>query len=109
MKFSFLIKISFCILIFCVQLFKYIDKINNLTKLKMGIPKIEKEVLLLKEENKRLKYEIDKFENPNNLITLARTAEFAHLKHPLVKDVLKIEKVIALCDRKQLSNEKNSK
>ncbi|KPK32796.1 MAG: hypothetical protein AMS24_03115 [Chlamydiae bacterium SM23_39] len=100
MRFSFLIKISFCILIFCFQLFKYIDRINNLTKLKIVIPKIEKEVVLLKEENKRLKYEINKFENPNNLINLARTQTFAHLKHPLVRDVLKIEKEVALQDKK---------
>ena len=74
----------------------YLDKQNELTKLKIMVPKAERELVLLKEENRRIKYEIEQFESPSHLMELARLPEFAHLRHPLVKDVLKVEEGIAL-------------
>lgn len=91
-----LINLGFCVLIFSAFLFKYVDKLNYLTKLKLQLPKIEREIKDLFEKNTKLRYEIDKFENPNNLMELARKEQFSHLKHPLVKDVLKIKEGVAL-------------
>lgn len=105
MKISILMRVSFCIFFFSCQLYKYLDKSNELTKIKMNLPKIEKEIFLLKEENKKLQYEIDKFENPSHLMKLIRREEFAHLKHPLLKDVLKLERGIALKEKKSFFNE----
>ncbi len=82
--------------IFSILTYRYIDKINQLTLLKLEKPKLEQEIFLLKEENHRLRFEIDKFEHPNNLIQLIRKKEFAHLKHPLVQDILKVKEGIAL-------------
>jgi hypothetical protein len=64
--------------------------------MKLCLPKVEKEILVLKEENKRLRYEIDQFENPNHLMELARSPEYSYLKHPLVKDVLKVAQGVAM-------------
>ncbi len=89
-------RLTFCIGLILTLLFVYLDKQNELTKLKIMMPKVEKEIVLLKEENKRLKYEIEKFESPSHLMELARLPEFAHLKHPLVKNILKVEEGIAL-------------
>ncbi|MFA5250805.1 MAG: hypothetical protein WC371_05310 [Parachlamydiales bacterium] len=77
-------------------LFLYLNGLNELTKLKMAVPKVEKEIAALKEENKRLRYEIRQFESPSHLLELSRRPEFAHLKHPLVKDVLKVKEGVAL-------------
>ena len=87
-----LIRLCICLLVFSLCLYKYINRINELTEIKLALPKIEKKILSLKEENSKLKYEIDQFENPKRLMELAKSPEFAHLKHPLVKDILKIEK-----------------
>lgn len=97
---GFLIRIVFCIAILGMFLYSYINKINELTEQKLSIPKIEKEILLLQEENKRLKYIIDQFENPMHLMELARSPEYSHLKHPLVKDVLKVQEGFALKENK---------
>ena len=101
----FLFNLVFSVFLFSLCLFNYLGKMNSLTKMKLELPKVEKEVYLLKEENKRLKYEIDRFESPNHLMELARKKEFSHLKHPLVKDILKIDKGVAVSSKEFLKNE----
>lgn len=89
-------RLSFCISLLLGLLFVYLDKQNELTQLKIMVPKVEKQIFLLKEENRRLKYEIEKFESPSHLMQLVRLPEFSHLKHPLVKNVLKVEEGMAV-------------
>ncbi len=91
-----LFRITLCTTVVLALLLIYLDKQNELTKLKIMVPKAERELVLLKEENRRIKYEIEQFESPSHLMELARLPEFAHLRHPLVKDVLKVEEGIAL-------------
>ena len=90
-----LFRLTICTTIILALLLIYLDKQNELTKLKIMVPKVEKGIVLLKEENRRLKYEIEQFESPSHLMELARLPEFAHLRHPLVKDVLKVEEGMA--------------
>jgi hypothetical protein len=68
---------------------------NELTHLKIRLPDVEKEIKLIQEENRRLAYEIDQFENPSHLIEIAHRPEFAHLKHPLLKEILTVPEVLA--------------
>ena len=91
-----LTRIVFCIMFLSLFLYIYINKINDLTEQKLHIPKLEKEILLLQEENKRLEYIIDQFKSPMHLMELARSPEYSHLKHPLLKDVLKVQEGFAL-------------
>jgi hypothetical protein len=72
------------------------DRVSYLTKLKLKLPKVKRDAHLIMEENRRLKIEIERFENPTHLMELARSPEFAHLKHPLIKDVLKVKEGVAL-------------
>jgi hypothetical protein len=61
-------------------------------------------VRTIKEENIRLQYEIEQFENPQHLMELSRHTAFTHLKHPLVKDVATCQEGIAMqmpSDKKQ--------
>lgn len=89
-------RLTVCTMLTLALLFVYLDRQNELTKFKIMMPKIEKQMALLKEQNKNLKYEIEQFESPSHLMELFRLPEFAHLKHPFVKDVLKVEEGIAL-------------
>lgn len=81
-----------CILAAGFALFAYIDKQNELTELRLAIPALAKEVKNIHEENIRLKYEIDSFESPIHLMELVRKPEFAHLKHPYLKDEIFLTK-----------------
>lgn len=91
-----LLPIAVCIVGFSLFLYSYLEEQNSLTKLRFAIPEISKEIKALKEENTRMRYEIDQFENPEHLIELARHSEFSHLRHPLVKEIATMQEGIAL-------------
>lgn len=91
MKLGIFIRIFFCILSLAGFLYSYINKQNSITELRLQIPALEKELQTIVQENIRLQYEVDSFENPQHLMELARKPEFSHLKHPLLKDIIEIE------------------
>ncbi len=64
--------------------------------MKIRVPEVEKEIKLVREESRRLAYEIDKFENPAHLIELAHNPEFSHLKHPLLREILTVPEAFAI-------------
>ena len=86
-----LFRLLICIFTLGLFLYTSIDKQNEITELKMQIPKLAKEVKVIQEENAQLRYEIDRFENPQHLLGVLRKKEFSHLKQPLVEDVIVIE------------------
>ncbi len=98
---SMLSRLLVCIAVFGVLLYSYVDRQNDVTRLRLEIPQLAKEIKDLKEENTRLQYEIDLFESPQHLMQLASHCEFAHLKHPMAKEILTMDEGIAL----QLSTE----
>lgn len=83
-----LLRFSICIAVFGFCLYSYLNAQNQVTELKMRIPEMGKAIKLIREENTRLAYQIDAFENPSHLLELACQPEYAHLRHPLVKDIL---------------------
>lgn len=91
-----LLKLGFCFSVLSLCLYSYQSKQNELTELRIRLPQLEKEIYAMKEEAKRLEFEIDKVESPTRLIELAHQAEFKHLKHPLLKEILRIPEGIAL-------------
>lgn len=93
---SLLIRIFICIFTFSLFLYLHIEKQNELTQVGIRIPELNKELQAIQEESTRLKFEIDRFENPINLIELVKRQEFSHLKHPLVKHIQMIPEGLAL-------------
>lgn len=90
-----LIQMGICVGVFGFCLYSYLDLQNKVTKLKIQLPKLEEEIRLICEENQRLSYEIDHFESPAHLIELASQAEFRHLKHPYLREVLTVPEAFA--------------
>lgn len=90
-----LLRLGFCIAVFGLCLYSYLEMQNDLTQLKIQLPETEREIFLIREENKRLSYEIDRFQSPSNLIELAHRPEFSHLKHPLLKEILTVPEALA--------------
>ncbi len=83
-----LTRIFFCIGVFGLFLYRYIDQQNSLTQVRMEIPVVEKELRRLSEENVALRYEIEKFESPQNLLRLSQKPEFSHLRHPTAGEII---------------------
>ncbi|MDR3624959.1 MAG: hypothetical protein P4L16_07470 [Chlamydiales bacterium] len=75
-------KILSVIVICGVFLFSYLNQHVELTKLRLRVPAVARELKMIQEENSHFQYEIDVFESPINLIELARKPEFSYLKHP---------------------------
>jgi hypothetical protein len=71
-----------------MTLYFYIDKQNELVELRLAIPILTKEVKALEEENERLRYQVNCFEDPIHLMELARQPEFSHLKYPKAHEVV---------------------
>ena len=71
-----------------VSLYAYVNKHNVLTEVQMRLPVCTKELILCQEENERLQFAIEKFENPIHLMELARKPEFSHLKMPYRSDII---------------------
>lgn len=88
---DFVVRLFCCIFILGISLFAYVSKHNVLTERRMRVPILAKELQAIEEENVRLSFAIEKFENPLHLMELARKPEFSHLKHPLVTEVVTVE------------------
>jgi len=85
-----LVCIFICIFVFGFFLFLYLNGQIELTKLRLKIPTVSKDVKIIQEENIRLRYVIDQFESPENLLDLSRKPEFSHLKQPNQNEIIKI-------------------
>ena len=92
---SLLFRLGICLSVFGFCLYSYLDTQNQVTHLKIQLPEVEKEIKLIQEENRRLGFEIDQFENPTHLIELAHYPEYSHLKHPLLKEILTVPEAFA--------------
>ena len=90
-----LLRLGLCLSVSGIFLYSYLEKQNELTELKILLPQMEKEVNLIREENRRLAYEVDRFENPAHLIEIAHYPEYGHLKHPLLKEILTVPEALA--------------
>ena len=86
------LKIFICILTLGLTLYFHIDRQNDLTELRIAIPALAKEVKSLEEENTRLRFELEIFQNPVHLMELMKKPEYSHLKFPYLKDELILQK-----------------
>jgi hypothetical protein len=91
-----LVRIFLAIFVVSFFLYRYTDQQNALTKLRLRLPALAKEIKAIREENKHLCYEIEQFESPEHLMQLARRGEFSHLKQPLLKDIYACPEGLAL-------------
>ena len=87
-----LIRLLICIFFLEGCLYTYIDKQNDLTELKLEIPKLLQSLKELEEENDYLSMEIQQFENPDRLIKLLRKKEYSHLQYPYIDEIIYIQR-----------------
>lgn len=82
------IRLLICISFAGLLLYKSIDKHNDLTELRLSIPRLAREVKEIREKNVELQYAIECFESPLHLMDLARQPEFGHLKYPSLQEII---------------------
>jgi len=82
------LKLFICLFSLGGCLYAYLEEQNELMKLRMEIPKIGQDLKEISEENRRLEFEIESFENPRHLMELVLQNEYSHLKHPLISDIV---------------------
>lgn len=87
---SLLVRIGICVSFAGLCTYGNLALQNEEIQLKMRLPEVQKQIQLVQEENRRLRYEIEHFESPANLIEIAHHPEFSHLKHPLLKEILTV-------------------
>ena len=88
-----LLKTGFILGVFTFCLYSYLNVQNEMTQLKIDLPRIEKEISQIEEENRRLSYRVEQFESPSHLMELSHRPEYAHLRHPLMKEVITVPEV----------------
>ena len=93
-----LIRLGLCMAVFGWGLFSYMDKQNELAKIKVQLPELEKRLKVIQEENRRMLCELEGLENPSCLIELAHRPEFGYLKHPLLREILTVPEAMLSCE-----------
>ncbi|MDP1835375.1 MAG: hypothetical protein Q8K75_05530 [Chlamydiales bacterium] len=88
-----LFKVFICLFGAGLALYASVREQNSLMDLRRAIPPIAKEVKALEEENHRLEYIVDRFENPVHLIELSREPQYGHLRYPYVQDIVVLPRV----------------
>jgi hypothetical protein len=83
-----LIRLLICVSCFSTALYFYLDKHNQIMKIRYVIPTTEDAINTVMEQNAALTYEIEKFESPLNLMQLLQQPEYSHLRHPELADIL---------------------
>lgn len=91
MPIGFFVRFGICLIMISATFYAIIEQNNTLTVARLTIPQRERAVKSLWEENERLKYQIELFESPSNLLQQLRQPEFRHLKYPKDPDVWIIE------------------
>ena len=90
------LKFMICLFFFSFSVYSYLDKQNSCTALSMQLPKMMKEIEAIQEKNANLRFQIECFENPQNLLEKASSPAYAHLKFPFAEEVLTVNEGLAL-------------
>lgn len=86
--------------IFGLTLYGFIVKSNQVTEMRLAVPALAKKVKMLKEENSKLQYEIEQFENPIHLMEMKSKPELSHLKFPYADEILTLPEPLPLGDNR---------
>lgn len=62
----------------------------------MKLPKITQEIEAIQRVNAQLAYQIECFENPENLLALASRPDYNHLKFPYAKEIVMVKEGLAV-------------
>lgn len=96
MRKSLLVKLFICFAAFSFYLYSVLQSQNTLNYLSYKLPKIEKELRAIEEDNVKLSFQLQVFHDPRHLLDLLKEEMYSHLKYPFLEDVLNLDQGIAL-------------
>lgn len=70
-----------CLSLLCCTLYRYIDKQNDLTKLRLEIPCLWAQLRQIEQENVALSFLLEKLESPEHLLQIAFLPEYQYLEY----------------------------
>ncbi|KXH23919.1 cell division protein FtsL [Chlamydia psittaci UGA] len=76
------VRLFFCFCFLGGLLYSYINKQNDLTKLRLEIPTLWSKLRQREQENISLHFLIDKIESPEHLMHIASFPEYQYLQYP---------------------------
>lgn len=88
--FWFSVKVFICLFFVAFAVYHYVDLNNRLTKYRLQVPLLEKEIAKIKRENVELQYEIELFESPIHLLEIAEKEDFRHLVYPYNDQIVQL-------------------
>tara|TARA_R110002111_G_scaffold99659_1_gene154340 strand:- start:310 stop:669 length:360 start_codon:yes stop_codon:yes gene_type:complete len=91
-----LVRFFICLSVVSISLYAYLEKQNSVTSLAMQLPEKERELRKMQEEVTQLTYRIEQFESPSHLISLIKTNDYSHLKHPSRLEIGIVDEGVAL-------------
>jgi hypothetical protein len=91
------VRVLICISFAGFLLYKYIDRMNELTEVRLSIPILTREVKEVREKIVELQYSIDTYESPLHLMELSRQPEFGFLKYPTLDEVIQLQEKTLDC------------
>lgn len=96
MRFHIFVKTVFCALVFSLCFYSYLVKQNEVTELRIELPKIKKELEKLQAIHMGLQFQIEKFEHPSHLLELLAQKNYSHLKLPISSEIMKLHEGLAM-------------
>lgn len=85
-------RLILCFIVSCSLLYCYVNKQNDLMKLRLKIPSLWAEYRQLEQENVALGFLIDKLESPEHLMQIAELPDYAYLHYPTDKEICMVPK-----------------
>ncbi|MBQ8498328.1 hypothetical protein [Chlamydia sp.] len=74
-------RLFLCLSLLCYALYRYIDKQNDLTKLRLEIPCLWAQLRQVEQENVTLSFLLEKLESPEHLLQIASLPEYQYLEY----------------------------
>jgi hypothetical protein len=98
-----LVRLLICVAVAAAFLYAYLQEQNELTRTRLAIPVLLKEIREIEESTVALQYQIEQFESPDNLMALAARVEYAHLKQPLLREIIALAEMPVVEEGSQLA------
>lgn len=83
-----IVQIFTCVSLFVCFLISYLDRQNSIVEYQLKIPRVQKEIEKISQENQALRVKIDHFEHPTQLMSFLKKEEYKHLNFYLDKDII---------------------
>ncbi|WP_213318474.1 hypothetical protein [Chlamydiifrater volucris] len=81
-------RLAACCLFSAILMYSYVNKQNEITKVRLAIPRTSADLRELEEENVSLSFIIERYESSENLMEIASLPEYEGLHYPTIDSLV---------------------